>query len=120
MAERSHKTRRPTPYRLDTVLGKVEAVHLMDGWLVFFRSNYIPLRAFAQLSLAKYLEVRNPGNPAIINKLQLSQERDLLLVANFGTSFKPTLIYSAFIRNCLSRADMTLIIFSRGVSSLTI
>ena len=50
---------------------------------MFFRSNYIALRAFAQMSLEKYFEVRNPGIPAIINKLELAQERDLRLARKF-------------------------------------
>jgi HNH endonuclease len=83
LAERSHRTPRPAPYRFDKVLGKVDAIHLTNRWLVFFHSNYIPLRAFAQLSLAKYFEVRNPGIPAIINKLELVQERDLRLARKF-------------------------------------
>jgi len=83
LAERSHRTPRPAPYRFDKVLGKVDAIHLTNRWLVFFHSNYFPLRAFAQLSLAKYFEVRNPGIPAIINKLELVRERDLRLARKF-------------------------------------
>ena len=40
-------------------------------------SNHLPLKAFAQLSLAKYFEVRNPGIPGIINKLERPGARKL-------------------------------------------
>src|SRR5262249_45738486 len=44
LAERSHRTPRPTPYRFDKVFGKIDTICLMDRWLLFFRSNYLPLR----------------------------------------------------------------------------
>jgi hypothetical protein len=32
LAERSHRTPRPAPYRFDKVLGKVDAIHLTNRW----------------------------------------------------------------------------------------
>jgi HNH endonuclease len=90
LAERSQKTPRPAPYQFDKVLGKVDAIHVTNRWALFFQSNYIPLRAFTQLSLAKYFEVRNPGIPAIINKLELAQERDLRLARKYWDFLRTT------------------------------
>jgi hypothetical protein len=90
LAERSQKTPRPAPCRFDKILGKVDAIHVSKRWGLFFQSNYIPLRAFTQLSLAKYFEVRNPGIPAIINKLGLAQERDLRLARRFWDFLRTT------------------------------
>jgi hypothetical protein len=97
LAERSQRTPRPAPYRFDKVFGKIDTIHLKDRWVLFFRSNYIALRAFAQLSLAKYFEVRNPGIPAIINKLELADQRDLRLARKFWDFFRTgTGLYSIY------------------------
>lgn len=77
LAERSARCPRPAPYRFDSVVGKPRAVHISSKWLTFFQSNHLPLKAFAQLSLARYFEVRNPGIPGIINKLERPGARKL-------------------------------------------
>jgi hypothetical protein len=66
LAARSANSPRPTPYSFDTVIGRPKQIVIGSKWLTFLRSNHLPLRAFAQLSVARYFETRNPG---IINKL---------------------------------------------------
>jgi hypothetical protein len=70
LAERSTRSPRPTPYSFDSVIGQPKQIIIESKWLTFLRSNYFPLRAFAQLSVARYFETRNPGIPGIINKLE--------------------------------------------------
>jgi HNH endonuclease len=70
LAERSQASPRPTPYRFDTVIGRPSAVELPWRWVVFLQSNHRPLRDFTHLALARYFESRNPGVPAIVNKLE--------------------------------------------------
>jgi HNH endonuclease len=70
LAERSAHSPRPTPYSFDSVIGPPKQIVIGSKWLTFLRSNYLPLRAFAQLSVARYFETRNPGVPGIINKLE--------------------------------------------------
>jgi hypothetical protein len=77
LAERSARSPRPPPYYFDSVIGQPHAVIIGARWLTFLQSNYLPLKAFAQLSLAKYFEVRNPGIPGIINKLERPGVRKL-------------------------------------------
>jgi hypothetical protein len=69
LAARSSNSPRPTPYSFDTVIGRPKKIIVGSKWLTFLQSNYLPLRAFAQLSVARYFETRNPGIPGIINKL---------------------------------------------------
>ena len=69
LAERSANSPRPTPYSFDTVIGRPKQIVIDSKWLTFLRSNHLPLQAFAQLSVARYFETRNPGIPGIINKL---------------------------------------------------
>jgi hypothetical protein len=59
------------------VIGRPHAVIIGAKWLIFLQSNHLPLKAFAQLSLARYFEVRNPGIPGIINKLERPGARKL-------------------------------------------
>jgi HNH endonuclease len=68
---------RPAPYRFDTVFGRPRAISIGSKWVTFLESNHLPLKAFAQLSLARYFEVRNPGIPGIINKLERPGARKL-------------------------------------------
>lgn len=77
LAERSASSPRPAPYYFNTVIAKPHIIHINSKWLTFFQSNHLPLKAFAQLSLAKYFEVRNPGIPGIINKLERPGARKL-------------------------------------------
>jgi hypothetical protein len=77
LAERSARSPRPAPYCFDTVIGRPHAIVLRAKWLTFLQSNHLPLKAFAQLSLARYFEVRNPGIPGIINKLERPGARKL-------------------------------------------
>lgn len=77
LAERSARSPRPAPYSFDTVVGRPRALITSGKWLTFLQSNHLPLKAFAQLSLAKYFEVRNPGIPGIINKLERPGVRKL-------------------------------------------
>lgn len=77
LAERSARSPRPAPYHFNKVIGKPQIIHINSKWLTFFQSNHFPLKAFAQLSLAKYFEVRNPGIPGIINKLERPGVRKL-------------------------------------------
>jgi len=44
---------------------------------VFLRSNYLLLRSFSLISLARYFELRNPGVPGIINKLERPNKPNL-------------------------------------------
>ena len=69
LAARSANSPRQTPYSFDTVIGRPKQIVIGSKWLTFLRSNHLPLRAFAQLSVARYFETRNPGIPGIINKL---------------------------------------------------
>jgi hypothetical protein len=77
LAERSAHTPRPAPYRFDSVIGRPSTIVIGAKWLTFLQSNHLPLKAFAQLSLARYFEVRNPGIPGIINKLERPGVRKL-------------------------------------------
>jgi hypothetical protein len=77
LAERSSHSPRPTPYCFDAVIGRPRAISIGSKWLAFLQSNHVPLKAFAQLSLARYFEVRNPGIPGIINKLERPGTRKL-------------------------------------------
>jgi hypothetical protein len=69
LAARSANSPRPTPYSFDSVIGRPKQIAIGSKWLTFLQSNHLPLRAFAQLSVARYFETRNPGIPGIINKL---------------------------------------------------
>jgi hypothetical protein len=77
LAARSANSPRPTPYSFDAVIGRPKQIVIGSKWLTFLRSNHLPLRAFAQLSVARYFETRNPGIPGIINKLDRSGIRKL-------------------------------------------
>jgi HNH endonuclease len=77
LAERSARSPRPGPYRFNKVVGRPQIIHINSKWLTFFQSNHLPLKAFAQLSLARYFETRNPGIPGIINKLERPGARKL-------------------------------------------
>jgi hypothetical protein len=77
LAERSSHSPRPAPYSFDSVIGRPRAISIGSKWLTFLQSNHLPLKAFAQLSLARYFEVRNPGIPGIINKLERPGVRKL-------------------------------------------
>ena len=76
-AIRSRRSASSSPYYFDTVAGRPNAVILDKTWITFLQSNYRVLRAFTLISLARFLEVRNPGIPGIINKLERPQDRDL-------------------------------------------
>ena len=49
------------------MIGRPKQIVVNSRWLTFLQSNHLPLRAFAQLSVARYFETRNPGIPGIIN-----------------------------------------------------
>jgi len=83
LAERSANSPRPTPYLFDTVIGRPKQIVIGSKWLTFLRSNHLPLRAFAQLSVARYFETRNPGIPGIINKLDRPGIRKLVKARAF-------------------------------------
>jgi len=70
LAARCAHSPRPTPYSFDSVIGRPKQIVIGSKWLTFLQSNHLPLRAFAQLSVARYFETRNPGIPGIINKLE--------------------------------------------------
>ena len=61
----------------DTAIGRPKQIIVGSKWLTFLQSNQLPLRAFAQLSVARYFETRNPGIPDIINKLDRPGVRKL-------------------------------------------
>jgi HNH endonuclease len=77
LAARSSKSPRPTPYSFDKVIGRPKQIIVGSKWLTFLQSNHLPFRAFAQLSVARYFEARNPGIPGIINKLDRPGVRKL-------------------------------------------
>jgi hypothetical protein len=77
LAERSAHSPRPAPYSFDSVIGRPRTISIGSKLLSFLQSNHLPLKAFAQLSLAKYFEVRNPGIPGITNKLERPGARKL-------------------------------------------
>jgi HNH endonuclease len=77
LAARSAHSPRPTPYAFDAVIGRPKQIVVSSKWLTFLQSNHLPLRAFAQLSVARYFETRNPGIPGIINKLERPGMRNL-------------------------------------------
>jgi hypothetical protein len=77
LAARSAHSPRPTPYSFDSAIGRPKQVVIQPKWLTFLQSNHFPLRAFAQLSVARYFETRNPGIPGIINKLERPGVRKL-------------------------------------------
>jgi HNH endonuclease len=77
LAARSAHSPRSTPYSFDSVIGRPKQIVVDSKWLVFLQSNHLPLRAFAQLSVARYFEARNPGIPGIINKLERPGMRKL-------------------------------------------
>jgi hypothetical protein len=77
LAERGARSPRPAPYCFDSVIGRPSKIVIGAKWLTFLQSNHLPLKAFAQLSLARYFEVRNPGIPGIINKLERPGVRKL-------------------------------------------
>jgi hypothetical protein len=77
LAERSTHTPRPAPYSFKSVIGRPSSIVIGAKWLRFLQSNHLPLKAFAQLSLARYFEARNPGIPGIINKLERPGVRKL-------------------------------------------
>ena len=76
-AIRSRRSARSSPYFFDRAVGRPNTVILDKTWITFLQSNYRVLRAFTLISLARFLEVRNPGIPGIINKLERPQDRDL-------------------------------------------
>jgi hypothetical protein len=78
-AERSRRAARPSPYWFDQVTPYASQILLDRSWLVFLRSNYLLLRSFSLISLARYFEIRNPGVPGIINKLERPNERSLAI-----------------------------------------
>ena len=77
LAARSSNSPRPTPYSFDTVIGRPKQIIVGSKWLTFLQSNHLPFRGFAQLSVARYFETRNPGIPGIINKLDRPGVRKL-------------------------------------------
>ncbi len=77
LAARSANSPRPTPYSFDAVIGRPKQIIVGLKWLTFLQSNHLPFRAFAQLSVARYFETRNPGIPGIINKLDRPGARKL-------------------------------------------
>jgi HNH endonuclease len=77
LAERSARSPRSAPYHFNAVIGRPQIIHIDSKWLTFFQSNHLPLKAFAQLSLARYFETRNPGIPGIVNKLERPGTRKL-------------------------------------------
>jgi HNH endonuclease len=77
LSARSSHSPRPTPYAFESAIGLPQQIVVSSKWLTFLRSNYLPLRAFAQLSVARYFETRNPGIPGIINKLERPGVRKL-------------------------------------------
>jgi HNH endonuclease len=77
LATRSAHSPRPTPYAFESAIGRPKQILVSSKWLTFLQSNYLPLRAFAQLSVARYFETRNPGIPGIINKLERPGMRKL-------------------------------------------
>jgi hypothetical protein len=83
LSSRSQLTPYPTPYAFDQALGRPSTIKGSARWVVFFQSNYLPLRAFTFFWLAKYFETRNPGVPGIINKLEAPQSRNLRLAELF-------------------------------------
>jgi hypothetical protein len=83
LAARSAHSPRPTPYSFDSVIGRPKKIVVSSEWLTFLQSNYLPLRAFAQLSVARYFETRNPGIPGIINKLERPGMRNLVRARTF-------------------------------------
>ena len=83
LAERSANSPRPVPYRFDSVIGHPRAISIDSKWQTFLQSNHLTLKAFAQLSLARYFEVRNPGIPGIINKLEGPGARNLAKAHEF-------------------------------------
>jgi HNH endonuclease len=83
LAERSAHFPRSAPYCFDAVIGPPRAISIGLKWLTFLQSNHLPLKAFAQLSLARYFEVRNPGIPGIINKLERPGVRKLVKAREF-------------------------------------
>ena len=60
LAARSSNSPRPTPYSFDAVIGRPKQIIVGSKWLTFLQSNHLPFRAFAQLSVARYFETRNP------------------------------------------------------------
>ena len=76
-AERSRRAARPRPYWFDQVGSNASRILFDRPWLVFLRSNYLLLRSFSLISLARYFEVRNPGVAGIINKLERPNEQSL-------------------------------------------
>jgi hypothetical protein len=83
LAARSAHSPRPTPYSFDAVIGRPKQIVVSSKWLTFLQSNHLPLRAFAQLSVARYFETRNPGIPGIINKLERPGMRNLVKARTF-------------------------------------
>jgi hypothetical protein len=116
-AIRSRRTIRSSPYYFDRVVGAPGSIILDGAWLTFLQSNFEVLHAFTLISLARFLEVRSPGVPGIINKLKRPQDRDLSkarLFWNEVIGIRPLrCIYSGAE---LSRA-LPLIILFRGVLS---
>jgi hypothetical protein len=83
LAARSAHSPRSTPYSFDAVIGRPKQIVVSSRWLTFLHSNHLPLRAFAQLSVARYFETRNPGIPGIINKLERPEMRNLVKARTF-------------------------------------
>jgi hypothetical protein len=83
LAVRSAHSPRSTPYSFDAVIGRPKQIVVSSRWLTFLQSNHLPLRAFAQLWVARYFETRNPGIPGIINKLERPGMRILVKARTF-------------------------------------
>ena len=83
LAARSAHSPRPTPYSFDAVIGRPKRIVVSSKWLTFLQSNHLPLRAFAQLSVARYFDTRNLGIPGIINKLERPGMRNLVKARTF-------------------------------------
>lgn len=88
LAARSAHSPRPTPYSFNSAIGRPKQIVIQPKWLTFLQSNHLPLRAFAQLSVARYFETRNPGIPGIINKLERPGVRKLEKARTFWDTIR--------------------------------
>lgn len=62
----SQKLKEEVPYTIDRNSG---TIIISDLWFDYFQSNYTILKDYCFYQLSLYLQARNPGVPAILNKL---------------------------------------------------
>lgn len=75
-------TSQPAPYWVDGNRAN-SMLQLDPGWEHFLKENLMVMEAFADHSLSRYLQARNPNTPSIVHKLRAPFNRQLSHARSF-------------------------------------